>query len=210
MSFLIYSILFSPCVQFSGTSGIYWNVTGTTYAGTNTGIPGNGLNEFSSPISIYIDSSDALYVGDSSNRRIMKYTVGATSGVLVAGTGAGGFALNQLSSTAIRYIYVDSSQNIYISDYGNNRVVRWASGASSGVIVAGNGSVGTALEQTNGPCGVWVDSNSNVYVAESTNNRVTKWPLGATTGILVAGNSSQTGKLESIVFYLHFLFICFS
>lgn len=123
----------------------------------------------------------------------MKYTPNATSGVPVVSTGTSGTGLNQFSSSGMRYIYVDSSENIYVSDYTNNRVVRWANGSSTGVLAAGDGTSGGLLSQTRSPAGVWVDSNSNVYVAEYGNERVTKWIPGATTGSIVAGNTSHSG-----------------
>ncbi len=72
----------------------------------------------------------------------MKYPLGVTSGTLVAGSGTNGTALNQFGTSGIRYLYVDSSQNIYVSDTYNGRVVRWTSGATAGVVVAGNGLMG--------------------------------------------------------------------
>ncbi|CAF4350795.1 unnamed protein product, partial [Adineta steineri] len=97
----------------------------------------------------------------------------------------------------LRFIFVDSSQNLYVADTYNNRVMFWANGSSSGTIVAGNGSLGNSLNQINNPYGIWVDSGSNVYVADYTNHRVTKWASGATTSILVAGNTSSAGKQNS-------------
>ena len=34
-------------------------------------------------------------------------------------------------------IHVDSSGNIYVADYSNHRVMKWAPGATSGTVVAG-------------------------------------------------------------------------
>ncbi|CAF3946015.1 unnamed protein product [Adineta steineri] len=75
----------------------------------------------------------------------------------------------------------------------------WPSGASTGTIVAGNGTFGTSFNQIYYPYGVWVDSSSNVYVAEYQNQRVTKWALGATTGILLAGvtGSAASGNITT-------------
>ena len=174
----------------SGTSGVYWNVTATRIAGT--GSSGNGTNQVSSPTGIFIDASNNVYIGDSGNYRIMRYMSGVTSGTIVAGTGVSGTGLNQLS-TGTRYIYVDSSQNLYIADTYNNRVMRYASNDSAGVIVAGNGSFGTSLNQVYYPYGVWVDSNSNIFVAEYQNQRVTFWAAGGTAGVVVAGVTGSSG-----------------
>ena len=119
----------------------------------------------------------------------MKYLQGARNGTLVAGNGTGGVGLNQLAASGSRYLYVDSRENIYISDTYNGRISYWANGASSGVIVAGNGTYGTSLNQLAYPYGVWVDSSSNIYIAEYQVHRVTKWTPGATAGILIAGGN---------------------
>jgi DNA-binding beta-propeller fold protein YncE len=58
------------------------------------------------------------------NNRVMKWAPGATTGVIVAGTGTVGAALNQLAYPS--YVLVDASGYIYVTDPGNYRVVRWA------------------------------------------------------------------------------------
>ena len=172
-------------------SGVYWNVTGTTVA--DTGSPGNASNELNSPYGIYLDSNNNLYIADYFNSRVMKYLFGASNGTVIAGiTGLLGNGLNQLNYPTL--LYVDSSENLYVSDTYNYRVMRWTNGASSGSIVAGDGTSGFALNQLSVPYGVWVDSNSNVLVAEYLNHRVTKWALGASSGIVVAGITGSPGK----------------
>lgn len=128
----------------------------------------------------------------------MKYTPGATNGSIVAGTGVSGTGLDQLS-IGTRYIYVDSSLNLYIADTYNNRVVRWASNDSAGVIVAGNGTYGTSLNQLSYPYGVWVDSYSTVFTAEYQSHRVTRWTAGATAGVVVAGVTGSSGESNSVI-----------
>jgi hypothetical protein len=177
-----------------GSTGIYWNVNGVIYAGT--GIAGNALNQLSFPTGIFINSNDTLYIDDASNYRVLSYLTNATSGTVVAGTGVTGAALNQLGG-GVRYNYVDTNGSIYIGDATNNRVVRWASGGATGVVVAGNNGAGAGLNQLNSPYGIWVDSSSNVFVAEYSNHRVTQWALGATTGVVVAGITGLAGNLKS-------------
>jgi hypothetical protein len=180
------------CSSILGLSGKYWNVTGISYFGNGTA--GSGLNLLNVPTGIFIDSSNTLYISDTTNCRILSYLSYATNATVAAGqTGVCGSALNQLS-TSMRFIYVDASGNIYITDTGNNRVMRWASGASTGVMVAGTGTGGSLLSQLSYPYGVWVDSNSNVFVTEYSNSRVTKWAPNATVGVLVAGISGSPGN----------------
>lgn len=130
----------------------------------------------------------------------MKYLQGATNGTRVVGNGTGGTGLSQLATSGSRYLYVDSSENIYISDTYNNRIVYWANGASSGVVVAGNGTYGTTLNQLAYPYGLWVDSSSNIYIAEYQVHRVTKWTPGATSGIVIAGGNGAGNAPNKLSF----------
>ena len=172
-----------------------------------TGSSGVNPNQISSPTGIYIDSSNNLYISDTGNYRIIRHslsvTINAPNGTIVAGTTnvTGNSSFLDLFSTGLRYLYVDSSQNLYVADTYNNRVMRWASNATSGVMVAGSGTFGSTLNQIYSPYGIWVDSNSNIFIAEYQNNRVTKWAPGATSGIFVAGGngSSKTSDGETIL-----------
>jgi hypothetical protein len=180
------------CSSILGSTGIYWNVTGIMYFANSTA--GSGLNQLNAPTGIFIDSNDTLYISDAGNYRVLSYQRNATAATVVAGTsGVTGSALNQFSGN-MRYIYVDTSGNIYIADKSNERVMRWAIGGSTGVMVAGNGVAGTALNQLDDPYGVWVDSNSNIFVTEFTNQRVTKWAPNATVGVVVAGITGSQGN----------------
>jgi len=172
-------------------NGNYWNTTRHIDAGTSSS--GSSLNQLSSPTGIFLDSSDNLYVTDGGNYRVLKYTPGNSTGTVIAGTtNTSGTALNLLS-TGGRYLYVDSSQNVYIGDAYNNRITLWSSSANTGVIVAGIGTFGSALNETYYPYGVWVDSSSNIYVTEYQNQRVSKWVSGGSAGIVVAGITSSSG-----------------
>ena len=104
-----------------------------------------------------------------------------TTGVTVAGTGASGSGATQLSSPW--NIFVDSNDNLFIADSGNQRISRWASGASSGSTVAGTtGSSGSSSTQLNTPSDVFVDVSQNMYVADRTNSRIQFFPNGSTSG----------------------------
>ncbi len=124
----------------------------------------------------------------------MAYSPNAATGTRVAGTGVAGTALNQLASQGIRNLYVDTNHSIYISDAYNNRVVRWASGGSTGVLAAGTGTAGNLPTQVDYPYGIWVNSGSNIFVVEYDNHRVTKWVPGASAGVVVAGVTGSSGR----------------
>ncbi|HEY8929758.1 MAG TPA: gliding motility-associated C-terminal domain-containing protein, partial [Mucilaginibacter sp.] len=112
--------------------------------------------------------------------------------VIVAGGNGVGDGANQLNNPD--RIWVDRNDNIYIPEISNNRVQKWAPGATAGVTVAGGNGAGSAANQLSRPAAVFVDYQGNVYVTEQYNNRISKWAPGATAGVTVAENlSTPTG-----------------
>lgn len=116
----------------------------------------------------------------------------------VAGGSSDGSGSDQLSQP--RGITIDASGNLYIADFGNHRIQKWAPGASAGETVAGGNAAGDAANQLNYPSGVAVDGAGNVYVADQYNHRVQKWAPGATEGETVAGGNGRgaaTNQLDN-------------
>ena len=144
-----------------------------------------------------MDSND---IADLGSGRIRK----ASNGVIttVAGNGTFGFSGDNGPATSAQlipaWIAVDSAGNLYIDDYGNNRIRK----VSNGVIttVAGNGT--SSFSGDNGPAtsaqlsrpyGVAVDTAGNLYIADYLNYRVRKVSGGLIT--TVAGNGLGYGPL---------------
>ncbi|CAF1612187.1 unnamed protein product [Didymodactylos carnosus] len=61
------------------------------------------------------------------------------TGTTVAGLNGSGSNLNQLNFP--NGIYVDVNYNVFVTDFYNNRVMKWVAGATEGVVVAGGGMV---------------------------------------------------------------------
>ena len=66
-------------------------------------------------------------------------------------------------------VAVDSSGNVYVSDFSNNRIQKFT---SNGTFITKWGSPGSGEGQFNRPENVAVDSSGNVYVGDTGNNRI--------------------------------------
>ena len=109
--------------------------------------------------------------------------------------GVAGSANNQFSDP-LGLALDSSSGTLYISDSGNHRVMRYLSGTSSGVLVAGGNGGGTGSTQLYNPRGLYFDSSTNsLLIANNYAHNIVRWVIGASTWTLVAGSS--TGILGS-------------
>jgi DNA-binding beta-propeller fold protein YncE len=140
----------------------------TAYAYQATfGSPGSGDGQLVSPRGAAVDSSGNLYVADSDNDRIQKFT---SSGVFIAkwgGAGSGDGQMNQPFDVAVA-----PDGSVYVADTSNHRIQKFT---SSGVFIAKLGGAGSGDGQLVQPEGVATDSAGNVYVADSGNDRIQKF-----------------------------------
>ncbi|CAF1281084.1 unnamed protein product [Adineta steineri] len=97
-------------------------------------------------------------------------------GVTIAGGNKSGNQLNQLDRP--RSIYIDDDhQTIYITDWGNHRIVEWEYGAKTGQIVADRNEYGNRSDQLSGPRDMIVDkTNDSIIISDYGNSRVVRWP----------------------------------
>ncbi len=158
--------------------------TGTAgYTGNNSTASGAELNY---PSGVALDAAGNIYIADNANNVIRK--IAASNGIIttVVGTGASGFSGDGSNATAAvlaapTNITFDKAGNMYIVDYGNQRIRKVAVStniistiAGTGVAgYTGNGIFATASQLYN-PYGVAVDTIGNVYITDAANNMIRK------------------------------------
>jgi gliding motility-associated-like protein len=118
-------------------------------------------------------------------------------GITVAGRDATGSDPNHFDGPY--GIYVDAFGNVYVADNFNNRIQKWAPGASSGVTVAGGQGLGAAPNQFAGPLNVFIDKKGYLYVTDAGNSRVQKWLPGDIGGTTVAGGNGQGSAANQLI-----------
>jgi hypothetical protein len=96
--------------------------SGITVAGT-TGDYGTGLNQLYYPSAVMVDNNQNMYILDYNNNRILQWTIGASSGIIIAGTGTSGTQATQLDEPY--NINFDSSGSLYVADTSNNRIQKY-------------------------------------------------------------------------------------
>lgn len=91
-------------------------------------------------------------------------------------------------------VWVDAEQNVYMTESGTHRVLKWSPKTNRTVTVAGQpDEEGQSADLLYFPTGIYVSSTDNtLYIADTLNNRVQKWNNGVKQGITVAGCQNGT------------------
>jgi uncharacterized protein (TIGR03437 family) len=179
------------------SSGIITTIAGTGVAAFS-GDGGPAANAaLNNPSAVALDSSGNLYIVDRFNFRVREVSGGIIR--TVAGTGVGGFSGDGGPATSAMLsntqgITLDALGNLYIADYGNNRIRVVSNGNIS--TVAGNGTAGfsgdggpATAASIYEPQSVAVDSTGQLFITDFGNDRVRKVSVGTSRIITtVAGN----------------------
>jgi uncharacterized protein (TIGR03437 family) len=190
------------------TGGIISTVAGGgTLAGSFAdGGPATSAS-LNSPTGVAVDAAGNLYIAEVFANRVRKVSTtgtittvagpGSTNGTLGDGGPATSATLNLPVGVAL-----DSGGNLYIADYGNNRVRKVSVTTGTITTVAGSGSTngavgdgGPATSATvSGPAGVALDNAGNIFIADFVDNRIRKVsPAGIITTMAGTGAAGYFG-----------------
>ncbi|CAF1411008.1 unnamed protein product [Adineta ricciae] len=135
-----------------------------------------------------MDKFGFVYVSDCEKDEVKRWKMGEKGeGTLVAGGNGRGDQLNQFNLPT--FLFVDDEQSLYVSDFGNYRVMKWRKDAQEGIAVAGGNGNEKNLNQLNRPQGMIVGHEDRIYVADRENHRIMRWCEGDEEGeIIVGGN----------------------
>jgi DNA-binding beta-propeller fold protein YncE len=128
------------------------------------------------PTGLTVDQDGNLYVVDALNHRVLKYD---SAGELLSQWGSQGaqdgefnFAQEGMPDTPLGDLAVDVEGNVYVVDYGNNRVQKFD---KDGQLLTKWGTQGSAEGQFDSPGFIAVNSQGEVFVSELGNARVQKF-----------------------------------
>lgn len=173
---------------------------GTTIAGV-TGISGFTYDKLNNPFGMAVDAtSNALYIADYNNHRVMSYSRGANNGTLILGGQGGGINRTQLYLPA-GLVYDSFSNSLFIANCAAHNVVQYVLGATSWALVAGNSNGIAGLNSTSFrfPSDVALDPMGNIYVADYQNHRIQYFPDGSSNGVTIAGATGVNGSNATLL-----------
>ena len=141
---------------------------------TQWGSQGAGPGQFQEPWGVAVDEEGNVYVADTWNHRLQKFdsegrfllqwgTFGNSEGSIIG---------QEKVLYGPRDIAIDAAGDLYVTDTGNKRVMKFS---PSGEFLGQWGGFGLQSGQFQEPVGIDIDADGNIYVADTWNRRIQKF-----------------------------------
>lgn len=140
-----------------------WGEFGASDFNLNVPAPGGTFNE---PWGIAVGPDGSVYIADTWNHRIQKFTA---DGEFITMWGTFGAAESDYMLWGPRGVAVDDQGRVYVTDTGNKRVVIYD---SDGNALTSFGGAGLSVGQFDEPVGIDVDDQGRIYIADTWNKRI--------------------------------------
>ncbi len=187
----------------AGYRGFYGDYSADSVTGTvnNAGVA--TIAGLTNPQDVAIGPNNTILIADTGNSAIRSVS---SAGVITTISGVGGSTglsgdgtATTLAMVAPFGVAADSSGNIYISEFGTNRIRKLDTKGNITTAIgdgiqgfAGDGGPANKVEMSL-PTGVAIDSSGNVIFADSLNNRIRKLAGGNVSTIAGNGQVSRSG-----------------
>jgi uncharacterized protein (TIGR03663 family) len=155
-------------IQHLSPDGKVLQVWGSFADSTAGEAPGGTFNQ---PWGIALDSQGFVYVADTWNHRIQKFS---PSGDFITMWGYFGQAEEPTAFWGPRDIAIDSQDRLFITDTGNKRIVVFD---NQGNFITEFGTAGLQPGEFDEPVGVAISSDGQLFVADTWNQRVQAFAL---------------------------------
>jgi len=146
------------------------------------GMTGDSPGEVKSPTAVATDPTGNVYVADTGNFRIDRYTADGT------------FVRQWNTGFLVQGVCTDRSGFVYVPDPNGKRVVKYD----------GNGNVVTTIQppadftsRFGGPIGCEVSASGDLYVADPSRNRIVVFSRGPASSKTIGAAASAPGALET-------------
>jgi len=119
------------------------------------------------PLSVAVDATGSLYVGDAGYHRVAKFD---PNGILIQSWGSEGTGLGQFRGPV--GLDLDVAGNVYVADYDNHRVQKFA---ADGTLLSAWGTQGAGPGEFDVAWGVAIGPDGSIYVTDLDNHRVERF-----------------------------------
>ena len=186
----------------AGYKGYYGDYSKDSISGTVTSVGTATIAGLNGPQDVAIGPKGSILIADTGNGAIRQVD---STGIItsISGNGSIGLSGDGVATTLAMVspfgVTVDSNGNVYVAEYGTNRIRKVDSSGKITTAIgdgiqgfAGDGGPANKVEMSL-PTGVAVDSSGNVYFADSLNNRIRKLAGGNVSTVAGNGLLSRSG-----------------